>query len=318
MFRKKEIPVYLFTGLLESGKTSFIRETLREGEFNDGAKTLYLMCEEGVEECDEVLLAQNKVTVVAVEEPEDMTETFLKECEAKYRPDRIMIENNGMWNPEDLLESFPEMWILVQVIATIDATTFPVYSNNPGMKSLLMNQVKMADLVVFNRCDADVDRGSFRRSIKALNRKAQIMYESVDGEMDDQFEEELPFDVEADRIDLEDDDFGLWYLDAMDNPERYKNKTVCFTGQVYRGKAFANDQMVPGRFAMTCCADDIAFIGFLCHAKGADQWKQKDWVKVTAKVSVEYCKDYKGKGPVLYATEVVPAEEPEEKLVYFT
>jgi len=316
MFRKKDIPVYLFTGLLESGKSSFIRETLLEGEFEDGARTLYVMCEEGIVECEQTLLDKNKVTVVTVEDQEDLTEEFLQECVDKYRPERVLFENNGMWNPEEVLETFPRQWMLVQVIATVDATTFPVYLNN--MKALLMNQVKLADLVVFNRCDADTDRGSFRRSIKALNRKAQIMYETVDGALDDQFEEELPFDVEADFLDLEDDDFGLWYLDAMDNPEKYKGKTVKFTGQVYRGKAFANDLMVPGRFAMTCCADDIAFIGFLCHAKGADQWKQKDWVKVTAKVSVEYCKDYKGKGPVLYATEVVATEKPEEQLVYFS
>ena len=64
MFRKKDIPVYLFTGLLESGKSSFIRETLLEGEFEDGARTLYVMCEEGIEECEQALLDKNKVTVV--------------------------------------------------------------------------------------------------------------------------------------------------------------------------------------------------------------------------------------------------------------
>lgn len=316
MFRKRELPVYLFTGILESGKSSFIRDTLEEGQFADGDKTLYLMCEEGIEECSKELLEKNKVTVVQVEDQEELTEAFLKECTAKYRPDRIMIENNGMWNPEEVLDVFPNDWMLVQVIATVDATTFPVYLNN--MKALLMNQLKMADLVIFNRCDTDTDRASFRRSVKALNRQAQIMYEAADGVMDDEFEEELPFDVEASMIDLEDDDFGLWYLDAMDNPEKYKGKTVRFTGQVYRGRAFANDLMVPGRFAMTCCADDIAFIGFMCHAKGANRYKQKEWIKVTATVAVEYCKDYKGEGPVLYATEVVPAEKPEEELVYFT
>lgn len=316
MFRKKEIPVYLFTGLLESGKTSFIRETLREGEFADGDRSLYLVCEEGIEECDGELLKKNKVNVVPVEDQEGWSEEYLKECEEKYHPERILIENNGMWNPEEILEAFPDNWMLVQVIATIDAATFQVYMNN--MKMLLMNQVKLADLVVFNRCDADTDRGSCRRSIKALNRKAQIMYETVDGEMDDTFEEQLPFDVDAPFIDLEDDDYGLWYLDAMDNPERYKGKKIRFTAQVYRGKAYANDMMVPGRFAMTCCADDISFFGFLCHAKGADAWHQKDWVKVTAKVAVEYCKEYRGKGPVLYAEEVEAAGKPEEQLVYFT
>ena len=45
-----EIPVYLFTGFLEAGKTRFIQETLEDERFNAGERTLLLLCEEGVEE----------------------------------------------------------------------------------------------------------------------------------------------------------------------------------------------------------------------------------------------------------------------------
>ena len=318
MFRRKEIPVYMFTGLLESGKTSFIRDTFAEGEFNDGLKSLLIMCEEGIEEINPALLKKNKTETVTVEDLETLTEDYFDELESTYKPDRILIENNGMWNPEDIAGEFPENWMLVQVIATIDSTTFNVYTSTNSMKALILNQVKMADLVIFNRCDSSMDRGYFRRNIKPLNRKAQIMYESADGTMDDQFEEELPFDYNQPVIELHDDDFGLWYLDAMDNPERYKGKKMVFTAQVYRGKNFADDLFVPGRFAMTCCAEDVQFIGFFCHAKGAKNLELKSWVKVTAKVDIETVKEYHGRGPVLYAEKYEPGTAPEEKIVYFT
>ncbi len=316
MFKRKEIPVYMFTGLLESGKTSFLRDTFRNGEFYDGMKSLLLMCEEGIEELDEKLLTKNRTTMVKIDEQSTMNEITFSDFEEKYRPDRILIENNGMWNPEEIVKEFPENWMLVQVIATVDSTTFTVYSAN--MKMLLMNQLKTADLVVFNRCELSMDRGFFRRNVKALNRRAQIIYESENGELDDQFEEELPYDINAPLIELEDDDFGLFYLDVMDNPDKYKDKKVHFLAQVYRDKKFRENVMAVGRFAMTCCAEDIQYIGFFCRAENASEWKQRDWVKVTAVIGVENQKQFKGRGPVLRAEEVVAAEKPEDEIVYFS
>ena len=46
----KEIPVYLFVGFLESGKTKFIQETFEDPNFDSGATTLLLVCDEGEEE----------------------------------------------------------------------------------------------------------------------------------------------------------------------------------------------------------------------------------------------------------------------------
>lgn len=48
----REIPVYLFTGFLEAGKTKFIQETFEDPRFNNGENTLLLVCEEGIEEYD--------------------------------------------------------------------------------------------------------------------------------------------------------------------------------------------------------------------------------------------------------------------------
>ena len=46
----KQVPVYLFTGFLESGKTKFAQQTLEDASFNNGDRILLLVCEEGVEE----------------------------------------------------------------------------------------------------------------------------------------------------------------------------------------------------------------------------------------------------------------------------
>ena len=65
--KELEIPVYLFMGFLEAGKTTFIQETLEEDYFNDGERTLLFACEEGMEEYDEELLKRTNTTVVYVE-----------------------------------------------------------------------------------------------------------------------------------------------------------------------------------------------------------------------------------------------------------
>ena len=207
MVQEKDIPVYMFTGMLESGKTAFLRDTLEGGEFEDGNKSLFIMCEEGEIELSEKLLKRNKMSTVVVEDKEDITEEYFKNLEKEYNPDRIVIENNGMWIPQEIIDEFPENWMLVQCINLIDGSTFESYLQNMG--SFVMEQVKPADLVVFNRVTDTELRGGYRRRIKALNRKAQILYEDEQGNLDDAYVESLPFDTDKNVIELEDDDFGL-------------------------------------------------------------------------------------------------------------
>lgn len=312
----KDIPVYMFTGMLESGKTSFLRDTLEDGEFEDGSRSLFIMFEEGEEELSERLLKRNKIDVKVIEDREEVTCDLFTKLEEEYSPDRVIIENNGMWKPAEIINELPENWMMVQCIALIDGSTFETYLKNMG--SFIMEQVKPADLVVFNRVTDNEIRGTYRRRIKALNRAAQILYEDEKGQLSDSYTEKLPFDTDSDIIEILDDDFGLWYMDAIDHPENYKGKTIKFRGLVYRGNDFAPDKLIPGRFAMTCCVEDVQFIGFVCHVPNASDFKKKDWVTVEAEARYEYCKDYKKKGIVLYADKPFSKAEPGEQLVYFT
>ena len=69
----QEVPVYLFLGFLESGKTKFIQETLEDARFDSGERTLLLVLEEGEEEYEHSKFA-NPSYAVEFLEPADMTE----------------------------------------------------------------------------------------------------------------------------------------------------------------------------------------------------------------------------------------------------
>ncbi len=316
MFKKREIPVYLFTGFLESGKTSFIIETMKEGQFEDGMRTVYIVCEEGMEEIDSEMLEKNKFKVYTFEDEESLTKEALTKIDKSVRPDRVLIETNGMWDVEHVLDALPDQWLLGEGIATVNAGTYETYLNN--MKMTMLNQFMYADLILFNRCTEDMDLAMFKRTARAKNRRAQVIFEMTDGTMNNDVKEELPYDLNAPEIQIEDDDFGIWYLDAFDNMDSYIGKTVKFKGQVYHPKGANPDVFVPGRFAMTCCAADIQFVGFPCRFDGAKKLKEKSYVTVTAEVQSAMSKNYDKPAPILIAKSVEEAEPAEDEVVYFS
>ena len=312
----QEIPVYLFTGFMDSGKTTLIKETLVENGFAEQGKSLIICCEDGDVEYDAAELDKIKTKVVMVEKEEDFTAEFLNNLNLSYLPDQVFIEYNGTRGMDVLMEmDLPKGWVIVQSLATVDATTFEMYLQN--MRAMIMEQLFQADVVIFNRCDDSTDKGKFRRNVKALNRKAQLVYERADGTLDER-EEELPFDITADELDISDADYAIWYMDCMDNPKKYEGKKVKFLALVYNPDKLKKGVFVPGRFAMTCCVEDVTFIGFKCKYPDEDKIPHKSWITITAEVHIEFAKEYKGKGPVLYPVSIEPAEKPEDELVYFS
>lgn len=311
-----EIPVYLFTGFMDSGKTTLIKETLLDEGFTEGGKSVIICCEDGEVEYDEAALAKINAKLVMVENEEDFTADFLKEVQARYLPEQVFIEYNGTWGMDTFLETeLPKYWTIVQALATVDATTFDMYLAN--MRPMIMEQLFQADVVIFNRCDDSTDKGKFRRSVKAQNRKAQLVYERADGSLDER-PEELPFDISGDEIEISDADYAIWYMDCMENPKKYEGKKISFLALVYNPDKLKKGVFVPGRFAMTCCIEDVTFIGFKCKYPGEDKIPHKSWIRITAEVRVEFAREYKGKGPVLYPVSIEPAEKPEDELVYFS
>ncbi len=313
-----DIPVYLFTGFMDSGKTTFVQETLLENEFGVGARSLIIACEDGDVEYDEEELAKHQVTVVGVDSEEEFTKEFLRDCDETLKPDQVFIEYNGTWENAKIMEMpLPADWQIVQVLTTVDASTYDLYLTN--MRVMMMEQVVASDVVIFNRCNEETPKAKYRRTVKALNRKAQIIYENEDGTIDENVMEELPYDMSQDFIDITDDDYGIFYLDVQDHPKNYEGKTIRFLALVYRpDKLGKKPFFIPGRFAMTCCVQDIQFIGLKCKYDRANEIPHKSWVNLTAEIKVEFAKEYRAKGPVLYAKEVEMTTAPEDELVYFT
>ncbi len=313
----QEIPVYVFTGFMDSGKTSLIKETLFENDFGGGDKTLIICCEDGEVELDEDKLKTINAKLAMIEEQENFNEETLNKLNLEYLPQQVFLEYNGTWDIATLLETkLPKGWIIVQSLATVDATTFEMYVNN--MRQMIMEQLFKADVVIFNRCDDDTPKGKFRRIVKAQNRPAQIVYERTDGSLDENMDEELPFDISQDVIELSDADYALWYMDAMDNPKKYDGKKISFLALIYNPDKMKKGMFVPGRFAMTCCAEDIQFIGFKAKYPDSREIPHKSWMQITAEIRVEFVKEYRGKGPVLYPISIETADKPEDELVYFS
>lgn len=312
-----EVPVYLFTGFMDSGKTSLITETLLENDFGTGNRNLIIACEDGEVEYDEEKLGKIDTTVVGVESEETFTREYLQACDAQFRPEQVFIEYNGTWEAARILEmQLPKDWVIVQTLATVDASTYEMYLSN--MRPMIMEQLFHADVVIFNRCTDETPKAKFRRSIKAVNRKAQIVYEREDGTIDENDMEELPYNINQDLIHITDEDYGIFYLDVQDNPKKYEGKKIRFLGLVYRPEKFGKKPLfMPGRFVMTCCVEDIQFIGFKCKYDKAAEIPHKSWVDLTAEIHHEFAKEYRGKGPVLYALEVKKAQPPQDELVYF-
>ena len=310
------VPIYLITGFLESGKTTFLRFTLDQDYFQIDGKTLLILMEEGEEEYDTKALAKNNTVVEVIEKEEDLTTERLEAMEIIHQPDRVVIEYNGMW----LVSRFYDMklpfgWGVEQQITCVDGSTFQVYMAN--MKSIFMDMVKYTDMVVFNRCKREDPLANYRRSIKVSNQSAEVIFEDEEGEIDDIFGDQMPFDVNVPVIEIPPEDYGIWFVDAMDHPDTYVGKTVRFKGRVMKPRGMGSKFFVPGRIAMTCCADDTTFLGFVCKSAFAPKLKEKEWVEVTAKVAFERRMEYQGDGVVLYAENVTPCEPLEEEMVYF-
>ena len=312
----RDIPVYVMAGFLESGKTHMVKELLTDPQFTEQEKTLLVVCEDGEEQYEEEILTKSRTTMVQVEDKSEFTYGFLAKLNKRQRPDRVIIEYNGTWPIADLMQmELPAGWAIAQVITPINAQTFDLYINN--MRQMMVEHISAADLILFNRCTKQTPLATYWRNMKMTNRAAVLIFEDEQGEvLEVNSEEILPYSLKDPVIDVADDDFGIFYVDAMENPDRYEGKEVRFTGMVYHEKSFPDGYFVPGRFAMTCCANDMQFMGYLCRSKQSNQLKNETWVKVTAKIHREYMKAYGGEAPVLYATKIEITEKPKNEFVY--
>ena len=303
----QQIPVYVFTGFLDSGKTKFIQETLEDPRFNDGEHTLLLVFEEGEEEYDFSTYPHQNVYLEVLDQ-QTVTTKQLQALAKKYKAQRVVAELNGMQLVGDLYMRFPEEWVVAQEVMFADSTTIMTY--NANMRNLVMDKLVGAQMVVYNRLKPGADTLELHKLSRAANRRIDILYDYLDGTTaPDEMEDPLPFDINAPVIEVKDEDYALWYRDVTEEPAKYHDKTVSFKGQVALLRRDKNNMFAPGRFVMTCCVDDIEFCGVPCRYDQAKTLEPRSWVQVTAKITAEKHSLYKGElGPVLTAISVEPAE----------
>ncbi len=311
-----EVPVYLFLGFLDAGKTRFIQETLEDRRFNAGERTLVLVCEEGEEELVPSRFSGKNVYQHVIDDASELSPEFLEKLVGLYRAERVMIEYNGMWLVQDIYDAMPDNWVVYQTFMLADATTIMVYNSN--MRSLVYDKLSSADFVVFNRYQDSIDRMELHKLARGAARGIEIAYEYPDGNTDyDDIEDPLPFDINAPVVKIEDRDYALFYRDISEDAEKYQKKTLEFTGRVARDEQMKADTFAIGRHVMTCCVEDIQYMALAARWPSASLLKNREWVHLKGTVEMRFSSLYRGKGPVLMVESLSPTEQPEEEVATF-
>ena len=316
MSKTKDVPVYLFTGFLEAGKTKFIQETLEDRRFCNGERTLLLVCEEGEEEYAPDQFADKSVFIRVVEEQSQLTGENLSRWLRETRAERVVIEYNGMWMLDLLYSAMPEGWMVYQEFLFADATTFLSYNSN--MRQLVYDKLKSCELVVFNRFNGTMDKMEYHKIVRAVSRRCDIAYEYVGGKVEyDDIQDPLPFDLNAPIVEIGDDDYAEWYRDMSEEPKKYEGKTVRFKCRALVRKKLPEKTFIVGRHVMTCCVEDIQFAGLVCQWEEADTVQDDSWMILTAKINFRFNRAYGKKGPVLTYVDSVLCEAPEQSVATF-
>ena len=316
MAERQTMPVYLFTGFLEAGKTRFIQETLEDKRFCKGERTLLLLCEEGEEEYEPDEFAAKIVEIRTIADQAELTAENLQRLAREAKAERVVVEYNGMWLLDLLYSALPEGWMVYQEFFFADARTFLLYNEN--MRQLVYDKLKSCELAVFNRFTPDMDKMAFHRIVRGASRRCDIAYEAPDGKVEyDDIVDPLPFDLDAPVVEIGDDDYAVWYRDLSEEPKKYEGKTVRFRCLALRRDRLPAETFVVGRHVMTCCVEDIQFAGLVCQGKETAAVSDGSWIILTASIRFKFNRAYGKRGPVLTLLSMEPSEEPEQAVATF-
>jgi len=313
---REPMPVYLFTGFLESGKTTFLQKTLEDKRFQTGERTLLILCEEGLTAYEPARFRVKPVEMRTVPDEASFTRALLEQWEEETKCDRVMVEWNGMWLLDRLYAVMPEHWMVYQEFLFADARSFLMY--NANMRQLVYDKLKSCELIVLNRFDRKTDVTPFHKIVRAANRRCDIAYEDPQGRVRyDDIVDPLPFDKSAPVVEIADRDYAIWYQDLNEELKSYDGLTVRFRAQVALDAGLDEGTIIVGRQMMNCCAADVAFAGLIAVDCLRGDLENGGWVLLTAKIRVQKHKGYDRPGPVLYLREIAPAEPPADEVATF-
>lgn len=309
MLGERPVPVFIINGFLESGKSTFIQNAIIRDPKMQKEKVLLIVCEEG--EVDYENMPSN-VVLHTIEDKEQIASDVFAKLREKYRPTYVIIEYNGVWGMQTLYNTkLPKGWRAADQITIVDGETFTGYYAN--MKGIFADMMRKSSSVIINRCQRTDDFAAYKNNVKMANPQADIIYvNDEEGIMDIMLEEDLPYNLDDPVIELDKDTFVVWYIDMVDNIDRYIGKTVEYVAQVAKPDYFREDFFFPGNQVMTCCSEDMQFLGFVCQYDKANTLKEGGYVRVRAEVRKEFAPEYEEEGPVLYAKSVAQIARPKK------
>ena len=310
MFGMKKVPVFIINGFLESGKTTFIKNAIINDPKMKKEKVLIVVCEEGEIEYENL---PDNMKVHIIDDKENVRSDVFGKLNEKYKPTFVIIEYNGVWGMQTLYQTpMPKTWGLADQMTIIDATTFESYFNN--MKSIFADMLRSSTSVIMNRCTREDNFKMYKDNIKRTSPQTEIMYVSDnEGILDIMLEEDLPYNLSDEVIVLDKDTYVTWYIDMIDNPSRYEGKKVEYIAQAARPDYFRDGYFLTGNMVMTCCEDDMQFLGFVCKYDKASMIDEGGYVRVRAEIHTEHAPEYdEEEGPVLHALSVAPVSKPKK------
>ena len=309
----KKIPVFSINGFLESGKTQFILSTIRRDGFYNRGTTLLICCEQGEIEYDIEELKRYNTILINVDSEEDMTTDFLDKVYKKYRTNRIVIENNFMWDNSKI--KYPEYFDFAQIITIIDGTTFPIYYQN--MRQKFTDIIKYSDVVAFTKLNDD--RSSLQQFEAGLRiTNSNCLYCLINEECIstmEAFDMKLPYNIEDKEIIINDDDFGIFYIDTFENRSNYEGKIIELNTWVVKTDLLEKNQFIAGRKVLNCCADDIQLFGFLVVDDLGKNLKHDSWIHLKAVCHIEYNEQYQEEEVILYPIEITKIKKIEKEIL---
>lgn len=286
------ISVYLVSGMLDSGKTTFIKNSLQSFE-QMGGRTLLLVCESGDEEYTG---PYQHVDIREIASEADFSPESLAAFTDGKEYDQILIEYNGMWDSLSVRSKLPDNWLLQQSVCTVDATSFFMYLKN--MPQIMVDKLRMADMSIWNRCTPELAEALRRQNLRIINRKAALWLQYTDGRVED-YRDGLTnaFDMSADLINIPNDDYGIWYAEVMDAPAQYVGKRVRM--QVMVGDGYRGPYGVVGRIIMTCCEKDMEFLTVACDFGGLEPPLPGDYLELEGIMRQEQLEVHEEPAPVI-------------------
>ena len=296
------VGLYIFTGFLDSGKTTFLNGALNSSELNTGEKTALFVFEEGEEDFE--ISSDIDVHILT---REDMTLFNFLDIQKKNGYERIFVEYNGMWELGDFLDQIPDNWMICQIMAFADCTT--ILSYNQNMRQLTYDKFNYADLIVFNRYNSSTSKEPYHKLVRAISRNNDILYENQLGEIErDDIVDPLPFDINAPVVHIEDRDYAYFYREISENQEIFDGKVVKLKGVVAYDESLGKYTFIIGRHVMVCCEADTKYCGLVVKHDGYFKPVTSRWCIVKAQIKIENHEVYGNEGPVLYARQITPCQ----------